>query len=71
MANLEQMIGMTVEEANVWLAEAKPMNEGTVVTTIRPMEVDGEGMMGTMDYREDRANVSIVAGRITQVQGCS
>ena len=65
------LLGKTIQEGEQWLNEVKPKNGDTVVTTIRAMEIDGEAMMGTEDYREDRANVSIVAGRITQVQGCS
>jgi hypothetical protein len=68
---LQGLIGKTEEEANLWLAETKPKNGETEVTCVRAMTVDGEGMMGTMDYREDRANVVTVDGKITEVQGCS
>ena len=39
------------------------------VNAIRPMVVDGEGMMGTMDYRIDRLNVEIREEKIVKLMG--
>jgi hypothetical protein len=69
--SLKGMIGKTVEEAELWLTEVQPKNGKTDVVLVRAMIIDGEPMMGTMDYREDRVNVKVSAGRITEVIDCS
>jgi hypothetical protein len=71
MSSLDGLIGKTVGEAKQWLAEAKPMNNDTVVTMVRAVNVDGEEMMCTKDYRVERANVVVVAEKITEVRNCN
>ena len=55
------LVGMTLEDAEVW-AGARGM-------TIRPVRIDGEDLAVTMDYREDRINVEIKNGVVSVVQG--
>lgn len=59
MFNINDLIGLTHEEA-VKLAE-----ENGFSTRIR--EKDGEGFMGTCDYRMDRINFTIVGNKIAKV----
>ena len=67
---LGALIGKTVEEAKTWLAETKPVNQEQEVNMVRSVNVDGEEMMTTKDYRVNRANVVTVGGKITEVRGC-
>lgn len=57
---LPSVKGKTLEEAQAIL-----LPHG--VTAVRPLMVDGKLMMGTMDWRPDRLNVSIQDGLITHV----
>ena len=49
-------------------AEASAIAE-TVNCTIRVAEIDGESLMLTRDFRPDRLNVGITAGRVTTTYG--
>lgn len=60
MQNFNDVIGLTIEEA-------KEKLKGCGINSIRPLMIDGEHMMGTMDYRLDRLNVSIANGLITSI----
>ena len=57
----EEIKGLTVEEAQVVL-EGKGM-------VVRVRKKDGQGMIGTCDYRTDRVNVSTKDGKIVGVSG--
>ena len=49
------------------LEEARQILEPHGITAVRPLMVDGKLMMGTMDWRPDRLNVSIQDGLITHM----
>ena len=66
-----QLQGMTVEEGEEYQSKNEFMNEGHRVLAIRPMCIDGEEMMGTMDFREDRVNVVVAAEMILEVRSIS
>ena len=40
---------------------------GTEITRIRPIIIDGEGMMVTMDHRLDRLNVELAGGKVVKI----
>ena len=44
---------------------------GTRITKIRPVVIDGEPMMVTMDYLEDRINVEIREGKVVKISHAS
>jgi len=70
--SLENLVGMTVQEGEEYLSKNEVKNpDGERVQTIRPMCMDGEEMMGTMDFRPDRVNVAVTAGKISEIRGCS
>ena len=43
------------------------MFAGTEITRIRPIIIEGEAMMVTMDHRLDRLNVEIAGGKVVKV----
>merc|ERR1712129_71623 len=71
--NSEKMVGKTMEEADEMIQNEEIIHDGKkwfkicliyqqlfpgeIITEIRPMKVDEEGMLGTCDYRTDRINV--------------
>lgn len=56
-----ELVGLTVPEA-----EALAERHGC---TVRIRELDGEPQLGTDDYRTDRVNVAVTAGRIERILG--
>ena len=60
MKDFSDLIGLTIEQA---IEKAKDRG----IVSIRPRVVDGEHMMGTMDYRTNRLNVGIDGGVITSI----
>lgn len=56
-----KIIGMTFDEAK---AHLKPLD-----LRVRATSMDGKPCLGTRDYRTDRLNVTVVAGKITSVGG--
>ena len=44
---------------------------GERITRIRPQVIDGEGLMTTCDYREDRLNVEIRNSKIVKILGAN
>ena len=44
---------------------------GERVRRVRPVKVDGERMMMTMDYRTDRINVETENGKIVRIAGAN
>lgn len=40
---------------------------GTEITRIRPIIIDGEDMMVTMDHRLDRLNVELAGGKVVKI----
>jgi len=66
---VEDLVGKTIKEATEIIDRV--MNPaGNIVTTIRETEIDGEGMMVTMDFRDDRVNVATANGVITKIMNC-
>lgn len=57
----ETLVGMTVEDAEA-LAEENDW-------IIRQLKIDGEDQMATMDLRDNRINVAVEDGVITEVLG--
>lgn len=60
---MDHLIGKTVEEAR---QELEPKGN-----TVRVVSKDGQPMMVTMDYRENRLNVEIVDNKIVKIAGWS
>ena len=60
---------MEVKHSNYQTRFSKLPILGEKISTIRAMVVDGEGMMGTMDYRTDRINVEISNKKIVNILG--
>jgi hypothetical protein len=50
---------------------SQPPISGEKIGAIRAMVVDGEGMMGTCDYRTDRINVEISNKKIVKIRGAN
>lgn len=68
----QALIGKTVAEAQAWLKAnptPSPDHPGTNVTMVRPIRIDGEDQLMTMDLRGDRVNVVVVNGKITEIDG--
>ena len=40
---------------------------GHKITKVRPIIIDGEHMIVTMDFRQDRINVELVDGRVVRI----
>jgi hypothetical protein len=53
---MDQLVGKTVEEASALLGGAK----------VRPVEIDGKGLMVTKDHNPDRVNVAVANGKIVR-----
>lgn len=58
---LDAIIGMSVEEAEEYLARMH--------LSLRTMSIDGEALVGTCDWKPNRVNVSVVDGRVDEVSG--
>ena len=43
------------------------MFAGTQITRIRPIIIEGEAMMVTMDHRLDRINVEVTGGKVVKI----
>ena len=43
------------------------MFAGTEITRIRPIIIEGEAMMVTMDHRLDRLNVEMSGGKVVKI----
>jgi hypothetical protein len=54
---IKTLQGKTEKEAQAILKE-------TYFTSLRVMKINGQGLMGTCDYRHDRINVELVEDRI-------
>jgi hypothetical protein len=54
----ESIIGMTVEEADRVVTDAG--------ASTRTLEIDGEGLAGTDDWRTDRINLAVANGIVTR-----
>lgn len=56
----------------VWLGLTEQEAMAAIRAAGRPVRVvmrDGEGLAATMDYREDRVNLTITEGRVTAISG--
>ena len=40
---------------------------GHKITKVRPIIIDGEHMIVTMDFRQDRINVELADGRVVRI----
>merc|ERR1712129_566638 len=67
--NSEKLVGKTMEEADEMIQNEEIIHDGEIITEIRPMKVDEEGMLGTCDYRTDRINVETENGKIVKLLG--
>ena len=64
MDNFKALMGMTPEEATVYLNGL-----GSAIKTIRVTSADGKYFVCTCDYRTDRLNVGLTGDRITSITG--
>jgi len=64
-------MGKTVEEATATVGSEEIFYSGERVRKVRPVKVDGEAMMVTMDYRTDRINVETENGKIVKIVGAN
>ena len=53
------LLGKSIADAERWLAQNPTSVHGTRITRVRPVVRDGEDLIVTMDYRDDRLNVAI------------
>jgi hypothetical protein len=68
--NLENLIGMKEQDAREACREGKIMGNGVVITSVRVRVRNGEPIFGTCDFCEDRVNVRVENGIITEVFRC-
>jgi len=67
MADIEMLIGRTLSECEEIIKSNRILSTGTEITRIRPIIIEGEAMMVTMDHRLDRLNVEIAGGKVVKV----
>ena len=66
-----QLMGKTLEDANEIIRELQILVNGERIKIIRPQVIDGEGLMTTCDYRQDRLNVEIRNSKIVKICGAN
>jgi hypothetical protein len=66
----KMVIGMDIDSANKFCTDKTVTSDDgnkTVIKNVRVVDEDGNALMVTEDYREDRVNVKTVGGKITEI----
>ena len=60
MGTTTDLVGKTIDQAQIYLAQIPVIVDGQRIYTIRPVKVDGEELMVTEDYVLSRVNVELI-----------
>lgn len=69
---LRPIVGLTPEAAGAWLKEHQVSvgeRPETPILIVRPIRIDGQDQVVTMDLRNDRVNVVVEQGVISAIEG--